>query len=86
MTQNNQWTDFQMPNRLNVEQETDRAIREIFSRMPFERGFGTTIGNSSSRTSSQAGSAAGTAIKSEGDEHEFPLIKGVVKTRDGRLS
>ncbi len=44
--QHNLWTGFQMPRRLAVEGETltDRYGRS--SAQPFERGFGTTIGNS----------------------------------------
>src|SRR5207249_10829405 len=47
MTQNiNNWTDFQMPSRLNVETETLTERYGKFFAQPFERGFGTTIGNS----------------------------------------
>ncbi|MCI0524435.1 MAG: DNA-directed RNA polymerase subunit alpha, partial [Acidobacteria bacterium] len=38
------WTGFQKPKRLSCESMTDRYGR--FSAQPFERGFGTTIGNS----------------------------------------
>src|SRR3954465_5158976 len=80
MTQNNQWTDFQIPSRLQVESETltDRYGR--FSAQPFERGFGTTIGNSLRRALlSSIEGAAITAVKIEGVEHEFSSIKGVVE-------
>ena len=46
MTQINNWTDFQIPNRLNVETETLTERYGKFYAQPFERGFGTTIGNS----------------------------------------
>jgi DNA-directed RNA polymerase subunit alpha len=80
MTQNNQWTDFQMPNRLNVEQETLTERYGKFFAQPFERGFGTTIGNSLRRALlSSIEGAAVTAVKIEGVEHEFSSIKGVVE-------
>ncbi|MDQ3323445.1 MAG: DNA-directed RNA polymerase subunit alpha [Acidobacteriota bacterium] len=80
MTQNNQWTDFQMPNRLNVESETLTERYGKFYAQPFERGFGTTIGNSLRRALlSSIEGAAVTAIKIEGVEHEFSSIKGVVE-------
>jgi DNA-directed RNA polymerase subunit alpha len=80
MTQNNHWTDFQMPNRLEVEKETLTDRYGKFYAQPFERGFGTTIGNSLRRALlSSIEGAAITAIKIEGVEHEFSSIKGVVE-------
>ena len=80
MTQNNNWTDFQIPNRLNVENETLTERYGKFYAQPFERGFGTTIGNSLRRALlSSIEGAAITAIKIEGVEHEFSSIKGVVE-------
>src|ERR1700710_815497 len=80
MTQTNQWTDFQMPNRLNVESETLTERYGKFYAQPFERGFGTTIGNSLRRALlSSIEGAAITAVKIEGVEHEFSSIKGVVE-------
>ena len=80
MTQTNNLTDFQMPSRLNVETETLTERYGKFYAQPFERGFGTTIGNSIRRAllSSIEGSAI-TAVKIEGVEHEFSSIKGVVE-------
>src|SRR6266702_921574 len=80
MDQNNLWTGFQMPRRLAADGETltDRYGR--FSAQPFERGFGTTIGNSLRRALlSSIEGAAITAVKIEGVEHEFSSIKGVVE-------
>ncbi len=80
MTTNNQWNDFQMPSRLEVEKDslTDRYGK--FYAQPFERGFGTTIGNSVRRALlSSIQGAAITAVKIEGVEHEFSSIKGVVE-------
>src|SRR5437764_15026425 len=80
MTQSNNWTDFQMPNRLNVENDTLTERYGKFYAQPFERGFGTTIGNSIRRALlSSIEGAAITAVKIEGVEHEFSSIKGVVE-------
>ncbi|MCU0238188.1 MAG: DNA-directed RNA polymerase subunit alpha, partial [Pyrinomonadaceae bacterium] len=80
MTTNNLWTDFKMPSRLNVESETLTESYGKFYAEPFERGFGTTIGNSIRRALlSSIEGAAVTAVKIEGVEHEFSSIKGVVE-------
>ena len=80
MTQNILWTEFQMPGRLNVETETLTERYGKFFAQPFERGFGTTIGNSLRRALlSSVEGAAITAVKIEGVEHEFSSIKGVVE-------
>jgi len=51
-----------------------------FSAQPFERGFGTTVGNSLRRALlSSIEGAAVTAVKIEGVEHEFSSIRGVVE-------
>ena len=74
------WRGFQRPKRLQVDTETltDRYGR--FSAQPFERGFGTTIGNSLRRTLlSSIEGAAVTAVKIEGGLHEFQSITGVVE-------
>jgi DNA-directed RNA polymerase subunit alpha len=79
MTQNN-WTDFQMPSRLNVDSDTLTERYGRFYASPFERGFGTTVGNSIRRALlSSIEGAAITAIRIEGVEHEFSSIKGVVE-------
>ncbi len=80
MTQNNQWNGFQIPTRLNVESETLTERYGKFYAQPFERGFGTTIGNSlDAHFLSSIEGAAITAVKIEGVEHEFSSIKGVVE-------
>lgn len=80
MTQSNNWTDFQMPSRLNVDTDTLSDTYGKFHAAPFERGFGTTVGNSIRRALlSSIEGAAITAIKIEGVEHEFSSIKGVVE-------
>ena len=40
------WTGFQKPKRLSYESETMTERYGKFFAQPFERGFGTTIGNS----------------------------------------
>src|SRR5205085_10550711 len=80
MDQNNLWTGFQMPRRLAADNETLTERYGRFSAQPFERGFGTTIGNSIRRALlSSIEGAAITAVKIEGVEHEFSSIKGVVE-------
>jgi DNA-directed RNA polymerase subunit alpha len=69
-----------MPSRLNVDNDTLTDRYGKFYAQPFERGFGTTIGNSIRRALlSSIEGAAITAIKIEGVEHEFSSIKGVVE-------
>ena len=74
------WKGFQRPKRLEYEPETltDRFGR--FYAQPFERGFGTTIGNALRRVLlSSIEGAAVTAVKIEGVLHEFSPIPGVVE-------
>ena len=74
------WKGFQRPKRLEFERETltDRFGR--FYAQPFERGFGTTVGNAMRRVLlSSIEGAAVTAVKIDGVLHEFSPIKGVVE-------
>src|SRR6187397_2910437 len=74
------WKGFQRPKRLEFERETltDRFGR--FWAQPFERGFGTTVGNAMRRVLlSSIEGAAVTAVKIEGVLHEFSPIQGVVE-------
>ncbi len=74
------WKGFQRPKRLDFEKETltDRFGR--FYAQPFERGFGTTIGNALRRVLlSSIEGAAITAVQIDGVQHEFSPIKGVVE-------
>jgi DNA-directed RNA polymerase subunit alpha len=74
------WRGFQKPKRLAVETETLTEKYGKFSAQPFERGFGTTIGNALRRTLlSSIEGAAVTAVKIEGVLHEFQSITGVVE-------
>src|SRR5918996_555215 len=74
------WKGFQRPKRLEFERETltDRFGR--FYAQPFERGFGTTVGNAMRRVLlSSIEGAAVTAVKIEGVLHEFSPIPGTVE-------
>jgi DNA-directed RNA polymerase subunit alpha len=74
------WRGFQKPKRLAVETETLTDKYGKFSAQPFERGFGTTIGNALRRTLlSSIEGAAVTAVRIEGVLHEFQSITGVVE-------
>lgn len=74
------WTGFQKPKRLSSEPETVTDNYGKFSAQPFERGFGTTIGNSLRRALlSSIEGAAITAVRIEGVLHEFSSIPGVVE-------
>jgi len=69
--------DFVIPKWVKKEENaTDRFSR--FSVEPFERGYGTTIGNALRRVllASLEGSAV-TAIRIEGIQHEFSAIPGI---------
>jgi DNA-directed RNA polymerase subunit alpha len=71
---------FQKPKRLvaNTESLTERY--GMFTAQPFERGFGTTIGNALRRILlSSIEGAAITAIRIEGVDHEFSPIHDVVE-------
>ncbi|MBI3651016.1 MAG: DNA-directed RNA polymerase subunit alpha [Acidobacteria bacterium] len=71
---------FQRPKRLASETETFTHRYGKFFAHPFERGFGTTIGNCLRRALlSSIEGAAITAIKIEGVLHEFSSIPGVVE-------
>src|SRR5438105_15207261 len=72
------WKGFQKPKRLVCDMETLTDKYGRFYAQPFERGFGTTIGNSLRRALlSSIEGAAVTAIKIEGVLHEFASIPGV---------
>ncbi len=74
------WKGFQKPKRLacNLDTLTDKYGQ--FNAQPFERGFGTTIGNSLRRVLlSAVEGAAITAVKIEAVLHEFSSIPGVVE-------
>ena len=74
------WKGFQRPKRLECDSETLTPTYGKFLAQPFERGFGTTVGNALRRVLlSSVEGAAITAIKIEGVLHEFTSIPGVVE-------
>src|SRR6266567_1546763 len=77
---NTMWKGFQKPKRLASELESLTEKYGRFSAQPFERGWGTTVGNALRRALlSSIEGAAITAVKIEGVLHEFSSIPGVVE-------
>jgi len=74
------WRGLELPSRLSVDTETATPTYAKFVAEPFERGFGSTIGNSLRRIllSSLEGSSV-TRVKVQGVQHEFTTIPGVVE-------
>ena len=71
---------FQKPKRLVANTETLNERYGSFAAQPFERGFGTTIGNSLRRVLlSSIEGAAITAVRIEGIHHEFSPIPCVTE-------
>ena len=72
------WRDLIKPKKLQVEAETLTNTYGRFFAEPFERGFGTTLGNSIRRAllSSLQGGAI-TSVKIKGVLHEFSSVPGV---------
>ena len=74
------WKGFQKPKRLAVDTSTLTDKYGIFWAQPFERGFGTTVGNALRRVMlSSIEGAAVTAVRIEGVLHEFQSLTGVVE-------
>jgi DNA-directed RNA polymerase subunit alpha len=74
------WRGLELPNRVVADRNTLTDTYGKFSVEPFERGFGTTVGNSLRRIllSSLEGSAV-TRVKIQGVQHEITTIAGVVE-------
>ena len=74
------WRGLELPSMVACDQQTLTSTYGKFYAEPFERGFGTTIGNSLRRIllSSLEGSAV-TQIKIRGAQHEFTTIPGVLE-------
>jgi DNA-directed RNA polymerase subunit alpha len=74
------WRGFQKPKRLECDPGSLTTTYGKFQAQPFERGFGTTVGNALRRVLlSSVEGAAITAVKIEGVLHEFTSIPGVVE-------
>ena len=74
------WRNFELPSQVRLERETATPLYGRFLVEPFEKGFGTTIGNGLRRVllSSIEGTAV-TWVRIEGVVHEFSTIQGVLE-------
>jgi DNA-directed RNA polymerase subunit alpha len=74
------WRGLELPSRVQSDRSTLTDTYGKFVAEPFERGFGTTVGNSLRRVllSSLEGSAV-TRVKIQGVQHEVTTIPGVVE-------
>lgn len=72
------WRDFELPSNVLCDEKTLSATYGRFMVEPFERGFGTTIGNGLRRVLlSSIEGAAVTSIRIKDVPHEFTTIEGV---------
>jgi len=74
------WRGLELPSRVVTDHASLTDTYGKFTAEPFERGFGTTVGNSLRRVllSSLEGSAV-TRVKIQGVQHEVTTIPGVVE-------
>ncbi len=74
------WKDFEIPKKLTCEESSYTDTYGKFIAEPFERGYGTTLGNTIRRIliSSIEGSAV-TSVKIDSVHHEFSTIPGVTE-------
>ena len=74
------WRGLELPSRVIPDPDLNNNTYGKFFVEPFERGFGTTVGNSLRRIllSSLEGGAV-TAVKIKGAEHEFTSLEGVTQ-------
>jgi len=74
------WRGLELPSRVVADHATLTDTYGKFTAEPFERGFGTTVGNSLRRVllSSLEGSAVA-RVKIQGVQHEITTIPGVVE-------
>ena len=76
------WKGFQRPRHLEMDDEISNDTYGRFFAQPFERGFGTTVGNAMRRVLlSSIEGASITAIRIEGVLHEFSPIPAPPRTR-----
>jgi len=74
------WRDLELPTEVVLDESVSTETYGQFNIEPFERGFGTTIGNSLRRVllSSLEGAAV-YSVKIAGVAHEFTSLKGVLQ-------
>ena len=74
------WRGLELPARVVVDEKSRTSTFARFTAEPFERGFGTTVGNSLRRILlSSVEGAAVTKVRISGVEHEFSTIAGVME-------
>lgn len=74
------WRGLELPARVVVDEKSRTPTFARFTAEPFERGFGTTVGNSLRRILlSSVEGAAVTKVRISGVEHEFSTIPGVTE-------
>lgn len=78
MTMRVRWRDFELPSQVKVDQTTKTDSYAKFTAEPFERGFGTTVGNSLRRilTGSLEGAAV-TSVRIDTVDHEYATVPGM---------
>src|SRR5882762_7417301 len=74
------WRGLELPSRVQRDEQVSTDTYGKFTAEPFERGFGTTVGNSLRRIllSSLEGAAV-TQVKIKGADHEFSSLAGIVE-------
>src|SRR5512139_125394 len=74
------WSELIKPKSLQIDKDTLTATYGKFTAEPFERGFGTTLGNALRRVllSSLQGAAL-SSVRIKGVLHEFSTIPGVTE-------
>ena len=74
------WRGLELPTHVVADPKFNNTTFGRFTVEPFERGFGTTIGNSLRRILlSSIEGAAVTAVKIKGASHEFETLPGVLE-------
>ena len=74
------WRGFELPSHVECDESTATDSYAKFTVEPFERGFGTTIGNSLRRVLLSALEGAAVAsVKFESASHEFAAMDGVLE-------
>ena len=74
------WRGLELPSRVVRDEQVSNETYGKFTAEPFERGFGTTVGNSLRRIllSSLEGAAV-THVRIKGADHEFSSLPGVME-------
>ena len=74
------WRGLELPGNVELDEAVSNDMFGRFTAEPFERGFGTTVGNSLRRILlSSIEGAAVTRIKLKGADHEFTSLPGVLE-------